>query len=203
MAESPPAPHRNPLRRLYEWVLRWAETPYGTLALVLIAIAESSVFIVPPDVLLIALSLSRPDKAFRYATWCTLASVVGGVLGYLLGWGLWATVGPYLLDTVFPAERFDEVMGYYHQYGITIVFAAAFTPIPYKVFTIAAGVAHLNLAMFVGVSLFGRGARFFLVALLIRMFGARARAFIDRYFNLVTLVATALLIGGLLLLRAL
>jgi membrane protein YqaA with SNARE-associated domain len=203
VSEEPAAKRPNLIRRLYDWVLGWAETPYGTLALVLIAIAESSVFMVPPDVLLIALALSKPTKAFRFAAWCTVGSVAGGIIGYLIGWGLWATVSPYLLDTVFPAEKFQQVMGWYHEYGIAIVFAAAFTPIPYKVFTIAAGVATLNLPMFVGASLVGRGARFFLVALFIRLFGDRAKAFIDKYFNVVTLVATVLLIGGFLLLKAL
>ncbi len=203
MSEAEAEKRPNLIRRLYDWVLRWAETPYGTVALVLIAIAESSVFMVPPDVLLIALALSKPGKAFRFAAWCTVGSVVGGIIGYLIGWGLWATVGPYLLDTVFPAEKFEQVMGYYHEYGVAIVFAAAFTPIPYKVFTIAAGVASLNLPMFIGASLFGRGARFFLVALFIRLFGERARNFIDKYFNIVTLVAAAMLIGGFLLIKVL
>jgi membrane protein YqaA with SNARE-associated domain len=183
--------------------LSWAESRYGTVALVLLAVVESSFFIIPPDVLLIALALSKPQRSFRFAAWCTLGSVVGGVLGYLIGWGLWATVGPFMLDHLFSPEKFELVMGYYHEYGIAIVFAAAFTPIPYKVFTIAAGVAKLNLPMFIAASLFGRGARFFLVAIFIRVFGERAKQLIDRYFNLITLLATLLLIGGFLLLKAL
>jgi membrane protein YqaA with SNARE-associated domain len=197
------APRRNPIRRLYDWVLGWADTPHGTVALFALAVVESSFFPVPPDVLLIALALAKPERAFRYATWCTIGSVVGGVIGYGIGWGLWATVHPFVLDRVFPADKFEEVMGLYRAHGLAVVFAAAFTPIPYKIFTIAAGVAALNLPLFVGASVIGRGARFFLVALLIRTFGDRARAFIDRYFNAVTLAATALLIGGFLLLRAL
>ena len=193
----------NILRRLYNWVLGWANSPYGLLALVLVAIAESSLFMVPPDVLLIALALSKPQNSFRYAAWCTFGSVVGGILGYLLGWGLWATIGPHVLDTVFPAATFEKVMDYYREYGVAIVFAAAFTPIPYKVFTIAAGVAKLNLPMFIGASVFGRGARFFLVGLFIRIFGERAKALIEKYFNVVTLVACLLLVGGFLLIRAL
>lgn len=191
------------IRRLYDWVLSWAESPYGTVALVVLAVVESSFFIVPPDVLLIALSLSKPQRSFRFAAWCTVGSVVGGVLGYLIGWGLWATVGPFMLDHLFSPEKFEQVMGYYHEYGIAIVFAAAFTPIPYKVFTIAAGVAKLNLPMFIAASVFGRGARFFLVATFIRIFGERAKQLIDRYFNLLTLLATLLLIGGFLLIKAL
>ena len=102
-----PAPSRRPhlIRRLYDWVLSWSDSRYGTAALVLLAVVESSFFIIPPDVLLIALALSKPKKSFRFAAWCTLGSVVGGVLGYLIGWGLWASVGPFVLDHVFSPEK--------------------------------------------------------------------------------------------------
>ncbi|MBL9102981.1 MAG: DedA family protein [Myxococcales bacterium] len=199
----PPSTPRNPIRRVYEWVLRWAETPYGVPALFVLAFIESSFFPIPPDVLLIALALSVPTRAFRFAAWCTLGSVLGGLFGYFIGYALWATFQPYLIPRVFSAEKFAYVTAKYNEYGELAVFIAAFTPIPYKVFTVAAGVAKLNLLGFVGASIVGRGGRFFLVALVIRTAGPTAKQLIDKYFNLVTIAGTLLLIGGFLLLRGL
>jgi membrane protein YqaA with SNARE-associated domain len=194
---------RNPIRRIYEWVLSWAETPYGVPALFVLAFVESSFFPIPPDVLLIALALAVPTRAFRFALWCTVGSVIGGLFGYFIGFALWSTFEPYLIPTVFGRDKFDMVTAKYNEYGELAVFIAAFTPIPYKVFTVAAGVAKLNLIGFTGASIVGRGGRFFLVALVIRLAGPRAKQLIDKYFNLVTIVGTALLIGAFLLLRAL
>jgi membrane protein YqaA with SNARE-associated domain len=193
---------RNPIRRMYDWVLSWAETPYGVPALFVLSFTESSFFPIPPDVLLIALALSVPTKAFRFAAWCTVASVLGGLFGYLIGYALWTTFEPYLIGPVFSQENFDLVTAKYNEYGFLAVFIAAFTPIPYKVFTVAAGVAQLNLVGFVLASICGRAGRFFLVALVIRMLGPRAKRWIDEYFNLATVVGTLLLIGGFLLIRA-
>ncbi len=201
-AETPPR-SRNPIRRIYEWVLGWAETPYGVPALFVLAFMESSFFPIPPDVLLIALALSVPTRAFRFAAWCTVGSVLGGLFGYFIGFALWTTFEPYLIPHVFSREKFAMVTDKYNEYGELAVFIAAFTPIPYKVFTVAAGVAKLNLLGFTGASIVGRGGRFFLVALVIRLAGPKARELIDKYFNLVTIVGTALLIGAFLLLRAL
>jgi membrane protein YqaA with SNARE-associated domain len=156
-------------------VLGWAETPYGVPALFVLAFIESSFFPIPPDVLLIALALSAPTRAFRFAAWCTVGSVLGGLLGYFIGYALWATFEPYLIPHVFGREKFDLVTGKYNEYGELAVFIAAFTPIPYKVFTIAAGVAKLNLLGFTGASIVGRGGRFFLVALVIRLAGVRPK----------------------------
>lgn len=191
------------IRRLYNWVLGWADRPGGTVALVLLAIAESSFFPVPPDVLLLALSLGKPKKSFRFALWCTLGSVLGGVIGYAIGWGLWSAVDDWVFEYVFSEEKFGEVMEIYNEYGAVFVFGAAFTPIPYKVFTIAAGVAQLNLPIFIAASVVGRGARFFLVAGFVRIFGDKAKEIIDKYFNLVTIGGTVLLIGGLALIKLL
>ena len=199
MARSTTKP--NIVRRLYDWVLHWAETPYGVPVLFVLAVAESSFFPIPPDVLLMALALSVPTKAFRFALWCTLGSVLGGILGYYIGFGLWGTVEPWLIPTVFSVEKFEKVTGLYDEYGVPIVFAAGFTPIPYKVFTIAGGVAQINLVGFIGASIVGRGARFFLVAAVIKRYGDLAKDLIDRYFNLVTLAFTVLLIGAFLLLK--
>ena len=199
----PPRRSRNPIRRLYDWVLSWADTKYGVPALFVLAFTESSFFPIPPDILLIALALSAPSRAFRFAAWCTLASVLGGLFGYFIGYALWAVFEPYLINRVFSQENFDLVTAKYNEYGALAVFIAAFTPIPYKVFTVAAGVAKLNLFGFTGASILGRGGRFFLVALVIRLAGPRAKRWIDEYFNLATIVGTLLLIGGFLLIKAL
>jgi membrane protein YqaA with SNARE-associated domain len=190
---------RNPLRRIYHWVLSWADTPYGVPALVGIAFIESSVFPIPPDVLLIALALSAPTRAFRFALWCTVGSVLGGLFGYFIGYALWHVFEPYLVGPVFSQEAFESVTSQYQKHGTLAVFIAAFTPIPYKVFTVAAGVAELNLLGFAGASIVGRGGRFLLVALVIRLAGARAKELIDKYFDVVTLVAGILLILAVVL----
>jgi membrane protein YqaA with SNARE-associated domain len=200
-AEPATTARRNPLRRLYDWVLHWAETPYGIPALFIIAIVESSVFPIPPDVLLIALALAAPTRAFRIAAWCTAGSVLGGVLGYGIGFALWATFEPLFIPAVFSTDQFERVAGLYNEWGVACVFIAGFTPIPYKVFTVSAGVAELDLLPFIGASVVGRGGRFFLVAWFIRTFGAQAKQIIDRHFNLVTIAATLMLIGGFALLK--
>lgn len=200
-----PAPVAKPnlVRRLYDWVLSWAHTPYAIPALVVLALAEASVFPIPPDVLLIALCLSLPKRGWRFAAWCTLGSVLGGLLGYAMGHGAWDLVGPFLLEHVFSRATFDLVAAKYHEHGFWAVFVAAFTPIPYKVFTVTAGVVHLPLSGFVAASVVGRGARFFLVAAVIRLTGPRAKVLLDKYFNAVTIAGTILLIGGFVLLRQL
>lgn len=198
---SQPAKSRNPIRRIYDWVLGWAETPYGVPALFVLAFTESSFFPIPPDVLLIALALSIPTRAFRFALWCTVGSVLGGLFGYFIGYALWTTFEPYLINRVFSQENFDAVTLQYNQHGELAVFIAAFTPIPYKVFTVAAGVAKLDLLGFTGASIVGRGGRFFLVAALIRLAGPRAKELIDKYFNLATMIGGLALVGGFLLLK--
>ncbi len=198
----PQSAGKNPIRRVYDWVLSWAETPYGTWALFVLAFVESSFFPIPPDVLLVALAIGAPNRAFTFAAVCTAGSVLGGLLGYYIGYGLWSVFEPILLGPVVRPEDFAAVTEKYREYGGVAVFAAAFTPIPYKVFTVAAGVSHLDLLPFVGASLAGRGGRFFLVGGVVRLFGDRAREIIDRYFNLLTIVGAVLLIGGFLLVRA-
>ena len=193
------------LRRLYDWVIRWAQTPYGVPALFALAFAESSFFPIPPDVLLIALALAMPTRAFRFAAWCTTASVLGGMFGYAIGSGAWHVAEPYVIGYVpgFSAENFALVKDKYNAYGVLAVFVAAFTPIPYKVFTIAAGVFEQPFFGFVAASIAGRGGRFFLVALFIRLFGDRAKQLIDRHFNLLTIAFTVLLIGGFIAIKLL
>jgi membrane protein YqaA with SNARE-associated domain len=191
------------VRRMYDWVLSWAHTPYGGIALFLIAFAESSFFPIPPDVLLIALCLGHREQWLRFATICTAGSVLGAIVGYGIGWGLWHSVDQFFFNYVpsFTPEAFEKVQNYYREYDVGIVFVAAFTPIPYKVITITAGVFGLNILAFVLASIVGRAARFFLVAYLLHRYGAPIGAFIDKRFNLLTIVFTVLLVGSFYVLK--
>ena len=189
---------RGLLRRLYDWVLHWADTPFGAVALFVLAFAESSFFPIPPDPLLIALCIGEPKKSMRFAVWCSVASVLGGAAGYLIGYAVWEAVGPYFFHYVpsFTPAAFEHVGGLYERYNFWVVFTAGFTPIPYKLITVAAGVFRINFGVFLLASVLSRSARFFLVAALIRRFGPSIRDFIDRYFNLLSFLFVALLAGG-------
>lgn len=191
------------LRKLYDWVLHWAETPYGPTALFLLALAESSFFPVPPDPLLIALCLGAVKKSWRFAFYASTASVLGGMAGYLIGWGAWETVNSFFFKYIpgFTEQLFNQVMANFHAYGFWYVFAAGFTPIPYKVFTIASGVFKLNFLLFVLASMTSRSLRFFLVAGLFRKFGPGIKQFIDKYFNLLAILFFILFFGGFLLIK--
>lgn len=193
------------VRSLYDWVLSWAETPYGAVALFLLAMAEASFFPIPPDVLLLPLCVGKRASALRFAAICTAGSVIGGAIGYAIGWGAWGAVDQLFYSYVpgFSEDKFTMVGGLYDQYNFWIVFVAAFTPIPYKVITIAAGVFQISFPMFMVASLVGRGARFFLVAGMLYFFGEPIRGFIDRWFNLLVVAFTILLIGGFALLKVL
>lgn len=186
------------LRRLYDWVLGWADTPYGGPALFLLALAESSFFPVPPDVLLIALGLAAPLRAWHFALVCSLGSVIGGALGYAIGAFMWGSLSAFFFDVVpgFTPEIYAKVEGLFREHGFLIIFAAGFTPIPYKVFTITAGVWGMNFPLFLLASAVSRSARFFLVAAVIRRFGDRARTFLEERFEVATLAFAALLIAG-------
>lgn len=192
---------RRPHRRLYDWVLSWAETPHGAVALFGLAFAESSFFPVPPDVLLIALVLGARTRWARLAAICTVGSVLGGIGGYGIGAGLMETVGQRIIRLYHAESYYERVRTLYAQYDYWVVFTAAFTPIPYKVFTIASGAFDMNLIGFTGVSLVGRGARFFLVAGLLRLFGRPLRELLERYFDLLSLLFLGLLVGGFVVLN--
>lgn len=189
------------MRRLYDWILHFAETPWGTWALFLLAFAESSFFPIPPDVLLIAMALAVPAGAFRYAAVCTAGSVLGGMLGYFIGYGFMEAVGFRILDFYGLKAKFDVIGDLYNRYSAWAVGIAGFTPVPYKVFTIAGGAFRIDFTMFVLVSLVSRGARFFLVSFLFYRFGEGIKTFIDRYFNILTILFMILLVGGFILVR--
>lgn len=197
-------------RRLYDWVLSWADSRWGAMALFLIAFAESSFFPVPPDVLLIALCLGAVAKSFRYAMICTVGSVIGASAGYAIGFFLWqntagefTAVADFFFRVIpgFTHEKFEEIRQLYNQYDFWVIFTAGFTPIPYKLFTITSGVFNINLPMFLIASVISRGLRFFLVAGLIWKYGAPIKVFIEKYFNLLAIAFTVLLIGGFVLIK--
>lgn len=198
MTEQNAPQKKNIVRRLYDWVLHWAETPYGTPALFTLSFAESSFFPVPPDVLLIALNMGKPKRSFYFALVCSIASVLGGMLGYFIGTALWHALSGFFFSYIpgFTPEIFAKVQTMYNEYGFAAVLIAGFTPIPYKVFTIASGVFGLNFPLFVLASAISRSARFFLVSTLIYLFGEPIKKFIDKYFNLLASAFVVLLILG-------
>ena len=191
----------KPIKRLYDWVLHWAHTPYGTPALFLLALAESSFFPVPPDVLLMALALGASHKSMRFALVCTAGSLLGGVIGYGIGFYGYEAIGKPIIDLYHGQPIMDKVSGLYEQYGFWGVLFAAVTPIPYKVFTISSGFFKFDFPQFVMASIVGRSLRFFLVAGLIWKFGPPIKSFIDKYFNILTIVFMVLLVGGFLILK--
>ena len=190
-------------RKLYDWVLHWADTPYGPLALFLLALAESSFFPIPPDPLLIALCLGAITKSWRFAFYTSAASVIGGLIGYLIGYGVWPHVDAFFFKYIpfFTEETFNTVLEHYQKSGFWYVFLAGFTPIPYKIFTIASGVFKLNLLLFLFASTISRSLRFFAVAALFRKFGPEIKSFIDKYFNLLAILFFILLLGGFLVIK--
>ena len=184
------------LRRLYSWVLHWAETPYGTWALFLLAFCESSFFPIPPDILLIALAVSIPKKSFKYAAVCTAGSLIGGCLGYLIGWQFMIGVGEKIIQFYGLTHKMQYIKDLYVQYDAWAIGIAGFTPIPYKVFTISAGAFEINFTVFIIASAVSRAARFFLVGGLIYIFGPKIQAFIDKYFNILAIAFVVLLVAG-------
>ena len=204
ISESPmtmPAENKNIIRRIYDWVLHWAETPYGTYALFFLAFAESSFFPIPPDVLLIALAISIPAKAFKYAFICTLGSLIGGGVGYAIGFFGYESIGLPIIELYHGHEIMASIKDKYEQYGFLGVLIAAITPIPYKVFTISSGFFKFNMWEFALASVIGRSIRFFAVAALIWKYGPAIKSFIDKYFNIIAVVFTILLVGGFLILK--
>ena len=192
---------RKKIRALYNWVVGWAETKWAERALAGISFAESSFFPIPPDPLLIAMVMANPKKFLRHAAICTASSVAGGVAGYGIGLLLFGSVGAWVVETYHLQEAFALIGTRYEENAFLTVFTAAFTPIPYKLITIAAGVFHIHFAAFLIASIFGRGARFFLVAFLMHHLGKRYKDSIEKYIDVFSLLFVALLILGFLLIR--
>ena len=185
------------LKKLYDWVIHWAGTKYGVPVMAFISFIEPSIFPIPPDPLLMALGLSRPKKAILYAIICSVASVAGGLVGYLIGWTIWEIVSEFFLTYLFSVDAFNYVGIKYNENAFLAILGAAFTPIPYKVFTITAGVFKINLATFILASSIGRSARFLIEGSLIYFFGEKIRDFIEKYLNLLSIIFFILLLVGI------
>ena len=210
-AEATPAPHAVTVpawaihRRLYDWTLNLAHTKHATWSLAAISFAESSFFPIPPDALLAPLCMGNRSKAWWFGFVCTFASVAGAVLGYFIGWGFWEAFEGFAYAYIpgFSEEKFLKVEAWYAEHGAWILFVAAFTPIPFKIFTVAGGALAQPLLPFLIAATIGRGARFFLVAGLFRWAGPKAQPFIDKWFNLLCVLAVLLLVGGFAALKLL
>jgi Predicted membrane protein len=189
------------LRRLYDWTLSLAGKPSAPYALAAVSFAESSFFPVPPDVMLVPMMLARPDKAWSYALICTIASVLGGILGYFIGLLLYDSVGAWLFQVYGLTEGAEAFRHGYAEYGHWVILLKGLTPIPYKLVTITSGFAGYSLGWFILLSALTRGARFFAVALLMSRFGPSIKSLIDRHFNLVAALAIAAIVGGFVAFR--
>ena len=198
------------MKKLYEWVLSWSKTPYGSIVLFFIAFFEAIIFPIPPDILLIALVLGSRRKAYQFALICILGSLLGASFGYLIGDYFWQypnnaykPTAEFFFNNVpgFSKAAFLKIQEQYDKYGFLIIFTAGFTPIPYKIFTITAGVFNISFSLFIISSLVSRSLRYTFITLLIYLYGKKIRSFIDKYFNLLSIIFTILLIGGYVIMK--
>jgi membrane protein YqaA with SNARE-associated domain len=189
------------LRRLYDWTLSLAARPSAPYALAAVSFSESSFFPVPPDVMLVPMMLARPDKAWFYALICTITSVLGGILGYVIGLVLYDSIGAWLFRLYGLAEGAETFRHAYAEYGHWVILLKGLTPIPYKLVTITSGFANYHLGWFIVLSVLTRGARFFIIALLMSKFGPRIKSIIDNNFNLVATLAIVAIVGGFVAFR--
>jgi membrane protein YqaA with SNARE-associated domain len=191
------------LHRLYARTLALAGSKRAAWWLAVISFAESSFFPIPPDVLLVPMILARPERAWRLAAVCTVASVAGGVLGYIIGYAVFDQLARPLIDLYGYGTRFEAFQAMYADYGLWVILVKGLTPIPYKIVTIASGAAKFDFLTFLAASIVTRGARFFILAGLLRLFGSPIRDFIERRLTLVTSAVAATIVGGFLLLKLL
>lgn len=189
------------LRRLYDWTLEKAAHRHAERWLAVVSFVESSFFPIPPDAMLVPMCVARPDRAFRYALVCTIASVLGALLGYAIGYFLFDTIGKAIVEFYGKADAYDGFADSFNEQGWLIVLLAGFTPLPFKLITIAAGATHLSLFVLLMASIISRGARFFLVAALLWKFGPPMKRFIEERFALVTILGGVLLVGGFVAVR--
>lgn len=184
------------LRRCYQWTLAWAGHPHAKIALFLIALIEASVFPIPPDILLLALALGRPELSLRFAMLATAGSTIGAAIGYAIGLLFFASIATPILELYGAMEQFDHVQELFQEYGIVLVLIAGFSPIPFKLITIAAGVFGLPFWAFILAAFCSRGARFYLEAIVMRWGGDRLRDLVEKHFELITTLVVVLVIAG-------
>ena len=189
------------IRTIYDWVLHWAATPYALPALFLISFVESSFFPIPPDILLIAMTVALPALWIRFSLFCSVASVLGGMFGYLIGYQFMDLIGNGIVELYHLQDKFEKIGGLYDKHQGWAVAAAGFTPLPYKIFTLAAGAFKIDFPTFVLASAISRSARFFLVGFIICKFGPPIKIWIEKYFNLFSIVFFILLVLGFYLLK--
>jgi membrane protein YqaA with SNARE-associated domain len=189
------------LKRLYDWMIVTAAGPNAIWVLIAVAFAESSFFPIPPDILLIPMMLARPRDAWRLAAICVLASVTGGLLGYAIGYWGFDLIGRPILEFYHAMPHYDALKAGFDRWGVWIIIIKGMTPIPYKLVTIASGVAHFDLWSFIGASIISRSLRFFLLAALLWWFGSAVREFIEKRLMLVTTAFAVCLVGGFLVIR--
>jgi membrane protein YqaA with SNARE-associated domain len=194
---------RGWIRGLYDWTMKWADSPQSLTALFLIALVESSVFPIPPDVLLIAIVAANTHRWLSAALLCSAGSVIGAMVGYWIGMVAMPTIGQPIIDFYHAQDAWNTVQTYFDAYGVWFLAVAAFTPLPFKVATIAAGATGMAFWPFVIVSMIGRAARFFIVAIILRIYGAPVRALIEKHFDVLSLAFVALLVAGFLAIRLL
>jgi len=188
-------------KNLQDWMIGWADSPSCGWALFGLAFAESSFFPVPPDLLLIALGIARPEKALLYALLCSVGSVMGGIAGFYIGRFFMDSLGRRILEFYGVTDKFNIIGDRFKKFDAIAIGIAGFTPIPYKVFTIAAGAFGINLLRFVLVSIISRSARFFLVGVLLMIFGAPIQQFLESYFNIISIIFVVVLILGFILVK--
>ncbi|MBF0380317.1 MAG: DedA family protein [Magnetococcales bacterium] len=191
------------MRRLYKWTMDLAASPNAVIALFLVALAESSFFPIPPDVLLIPMVLANPLKGFWFATVCTLGSAIGGAIGYLIGQEFMPIIGEPIIQFYGATDKFEHLGELFRQHDVWIIAIAGFSPIPYKLFTITAGLFGSNFTIFFIVSILSRGARFFLVAALLKWGGERLRLLVEKHLELLTVVILLLVIAAFTLIKLL
>lgn len=186
----------GPMKRLYRWTIGLAEKPSAPWALGLIAFAESSFFPVPPDIILIPMSLARPKRAWLYALICTIGSVLGALLGYAIGALLYDTVGQWLIHLYGYDKKMDAATAFFHKWGALAILVKGLTPIPFKLVTITSGIFKFNLPLFILLCAVTRGARFFILAVVMNLFGETIKGLLERFFGLFMLALVALVILG-------
>ena len=198
---STPTKQMKFLRSLYNWTLAKAEHKYASWILAVISFAESSFFPIPPDILLIPMIIAKRVKAWTYAFISTFSSVLGGILGYAIGYFFYNSIGSLIVNAYHLSNSFNIFESYYNEYGMLIVLGAGFTPFPFKFITIASGVFNLNIFLFIVTAIIARGLRFYLLAGLLFIFGEKIKLLIDKYFNMLAILFFIFLVGSVLLVK--